>query len=153
MINRRKENLFKGLVSFATILSMLFLVFIVYFISGESWNFFKEYGVLSLISDEKWRPVASEPSFSIVAIIMGTLYTSALAVAIALPVGIGSALFIAIKLKGRRKEMAKNTIGMLSGIPSVVYGFIGLLVVVGFLKKDSQCLQAKVCWLGVSCWL
>lgn len=136
MGNRTKESIFRIAVSLVAASSLLFLLFIVYFIARESWNFFQKIDIASFVFGAKWRPVSKDPAFGIFPIIMATLYTSAVALAISLPIGVGSGLFIAIKLSGEKRELVKSTIGMLSGIPSVVYGFIGLLVVVRFFETS-----------------
>ena len=73
-------------------------------------------------------------NLSILNIILGTLYVSFTAIIIALPIGIGTGLLLCVYVNGRWKTITRGIIDILAGIPSVVYGFIGLLVIVKFFE-------------------
>ncbi len=68
-------------------------------------------------------------------IILATLYIAVLGVLIALPIGIGSSLFLACMVSKKIRDIIKPFIDILAGIPSVIYGFIGLIVIVKSLEK------------------
>ncbi len=76
------------------------------------------------------------PNLSILSFIVSTIYVTFLAVIIALPIAIGTSIFLANIASKRLRNILKPIIDMLSGIPSVIYGFIGLSVVVKFLRED-----------------
>lgn len=97
---------------------------------------FREINLLEFVSDLDWKPLAKEPQIGILSMILSTFYVSILAVLIALPIGIGCALELAVLENRKLKELFSAILGVLAGIPSVIYGFIGLLVVVKFLEKN-----------------
>lgn len=113
---------------------MLFLV--IFFIARESIIVFKEINLVEFVSGIDWKPLAKEPRVGILPMILSTIYVSILAVLIALPIGIGCALELAVLGNKKLKELFTAILGVLAGIPSVIYGFIGLLVVVKFLEKN-----------------
>lgn len=129
-----ENRIFKYIVSFFTIFSVLILSFIVLFILRESILFFKEVSIIDFILGGKWNPLNSPNTLSIYPIILGTIYVSIIGIVIALPIGVGNAIVLSIYLDGELKRIIKGVIDLLAGIPSVIYGFIGLLVVVKFFE-------------------
>src|SRR5690625_3174330 len=85
---------------------------------------------------KKWLPTASPaPLFGILPLITGTLLVSLLAILIALPLGIGVSIYMSELASERNRKILKPTIELLAGIPSVVYGFFGLVVLVPIVQK------------------
>lgn len=128
------DRVFTQLVKILTICSLLTLVFVIVFIFKESVVFFKAVPVLRFISGRSWNPLLAADNLSILNIILGTLYVSLVAIVLALPIGVGSALLLAGYVKGQLRVVIRGIIDVLAGIPSVVYGFIGLLVLVKFFE-------------------
>ncbi|AFS78719.1 phosphate ABC transporter permease protein PstC [Gottschalkia acidurici 9a] len=131
-----KENIFKYIIRLLTLISLLILVFIIIFIFKESFKFFKEVSILRFITGETWNPLGSPEKLSILPTILGTLYVSLVAITIALPIGIGSSIVISSYIGGSGKIFINLLLDILVGIPSVVYGFIGLIVLVKFLETN-----------------
>jgi phosphate transport system permease protein len=125
---------FSKLIKLLTIFSLLLLAFVVVFIFRESVVFFKEVSVLSFISGRSWNPLLAADNLGIFNIILGTLYVSLVAIILALPIGVGMALLLAGYVEGRVRAIIRGIIDILAGIPSVVYGFIGLLVLVKWFE-------------------
>ena len=128
------DKIFDTVVKLLTLFSLLILVFIIIFILKESIVFFKEVSILKFITGRKWNPLKSPTDLSILNIILGTLYVSFVAIIIALPIGVGAGLLLSIYTSGKWKVITRGIIDILAGVPSVVYGFIGLLVVVKFFE-------------------
>jgi len=85
---------------------------------------------------QKWVPTASPaPQFGVLPLILGTLLVSFVAILIALPLGLGVAIYMSELASERMRRILKPTIELLAGIPSVVYGFFGLAVMVPFLQQ------------------
>ncbi|MDR0438375.1 MAG: phosphate ABC transporter permease subunit PstC, partial [Bacteroidales bacterium] len=85
---------------------------------------------------KKWMPTATpSPQFGVLPLILGTLWVSFIAILIALPLGLGVAIFLAELASERLRKILKPTIELLAGIPSVVYGFFGLVVLVPLVQK------------------
>ncbi|MEL7567509.1 MAG: phosphate ABC transporter permease subunit PstC [Dehalobacterium sp.] len=133
---RKIECFFAFLSKSITLISVLVLFLVIFFIAKESMLVFKEINLLEFVSGLEWRPLANKPLISILPMILSTFYVSTLAVLIALPIGIGCALKLAALENKKLKELFSALLGVLAGIPSVIYGFIGLLVVVKFLEKN-----------------
>jgi phosphate transport system permease protein len=84
----------------------------------------------------EWIPTATPaPLFGVLPLILGTLWVSIFAILIALPLGMGVAIFLSELADERMRKVLKPTIELLAGIPSVVYGFFGLVVLVPIVQK------------------
>lgn len=130
------DIIFKYFVKMVTFFSFLLLTFIIAFILKESLPLFKEVGVIDFIFGLRWYPSSySNPSMGIFNIILATIYIAFLGVMISLPIGIGCSIFLSCVLEEKAKNIVKPYIDILAGIPSVIYGFIGLLLVVKFFEK------------------
>jgi len=129
-----KENVFSLIVKLLTGISLLLLAFIVIFIFKESLVFFKEVSIFKFVSGRTWNPLGSPDKLSILPIILGTIYVSLIGILIALPIGVGSAVVLSSYTNQKVKRVARSVIDILAGIPSVVYGFVGLLVLVKFFE-------------------
>jgi len=135
-MNRLKNNLFKYITRILTAFSLLLLSFIILFILKESIVFFKEVPIIDFIFGRKWNPLDSADKLSIYPIILGTIYVSLIGIIIALPIGVGNAIVLSTYTNGEFKRIMRTLIDILAGIPSVIYGFIGLLVLVKFFEVN-----------------
>ena len=93
-----------------------------------------------LISDfftgKEWMPTSTpSPQFGVLPLILGTLWVSIVSILIALPLGLGVAIYISELAAERMRKILKPTIELLAGIPSVVYGFFELVVIVPMIQK------------------
>ena len=120
---------------FIALFSLLLLSFIILFIFKESISFFKEVSILKFISGSTWNPLQSPDTLSILNIILGTIYVSIVAIFIALPIGVGCAVLLAGYMKGTSRIVVRGIIDVLAGVPSVIYGFIGLMVLIRFFER------------------
>ena len=120
-----------------TLATVLLLAFLIWFIFRESMPAIREVGLKELLTGSQWRPLiySGEPSFGMRNMILSTLYVSVLAVLFALIIGVGCALFLACRATERQRTAIMPYIDLLASIPSVVYGFIGLYIVVKFFEK------------------
>ena len=85
---------------------------------------------------KEWIPTATpSPQFGVLPLILGTLWVSIFAVLIALPLGLGVAIYMSELASERIRKLLKPAIELLAGIPSVVYGFFGLVVLVPLIQK------------------
>lgn len=84
--------------------------------------------------DYVWQPVAQHPKYSLLPLFVGTLKATIIALLIAVPLGVGSALFVSEVAPGWMREVVKPTIELLAGIPSVVIGFFCLMVLADWLQ-------------------
>lgn len=133
-MKEKGDKAFKYTVGFFTIVSLLMLSFIILFISKESMVFLEKVSIVNFIFGRSWNPLGSPDKLSIYPIILGTLYVSIIGVFVALPLGVGNALVLSCYTGGKTKKIIRGIIDILAGIPSVIYGFMGLLVLVKFFE-------------------
>ncbi|PKN90338.1 MAG: phosphate ABC transporter permease subunit PstC [Chloroflexi bacterium HGW-Chloroflexi-7] len=112
--------------------SILFVGLILVFLLKEGLPALKDVPLASIFS-VRWYPI--EGLFGILPLIFGTLLVTLSATLIALPFGLGTAIFISEVAPRWIKEILKPIVEILAGIPSVVLGFIGILVIVPFFRK------------------
>ncbi|MBJ6363782.1 phosphate ABC transporter permease subunit PstC [Paenibacillus sp. GCM10012307] len=123
-----------------TLLCIFFLIVtifsMVYFVAskGISTFFLPNVNLLDFLTGLKWAPEGSPPAFGALPFIVGSFTTSILAALIAAPLGICAAIFMTEIMPGVGRRYLQPVIELLAGIPSVVYGFIGLSVLVPFLR-------------------
>ena len=108
---------------------VLSVVLIFAFLIRESLPFFQQRSIPSLLFGPKWYPLEPSDTFGALPLILGTLLTTFIAVAIALPLGILCAVFLGEMAPSRLKIWLKSAVEILAGIPSVVIGFIGAALI------------------------
>ncbi|QSZ68208.1 phosphate ABC transporter permease PstA [Methanofollis aquaemaris] len=116
--------------SFAT----LTVFFILLFLLNNALPLFATVSPIEFLTGGTWNPTGAVPSYGIWPLIVGTLLVTLGAMVIAVPLGIGSAVCLAELAPPRVKAVAKPAIELLAGIPSVVYGFFGLIVLTDWLR-------------------
>lgn len=106
-------------------------------------------GLWDFLSGKSWNPTGSPPSYGALPLIIGTLLVTLGAMIIAIPLGIGSAIFISEIAPPKARAFFKSGIELLAGIPSVVYGFFGLIVLTDWLRTTFNKPSGE-CWLAGS---
>ncbi|WP_246188100.1 phosphate ABC transporter permease subunit PstC [Paenibacillus tengchongensis] len=126
----------RSYMSLCVLLLVVIIVSMVYFVASKGLaNFFS--GKVSLsefFGGTKWAPDAETPSYGALPFISGSFLVTLLAALIASPLSICAALFMTEIVPSWGKKLLQPVIELLSGIPSVVYGFVGLSVIVPFLR-------------------
>ena len=92
-------------------------------------------GLPEFILGREWSPSDTPPAFGILPMILGSIYVTAGAVAIGVPVGIFTAVFMARICPRPLYKVLKPSVDLLAGIPSVIYGFFGLVTIVPLVRK------------------
>lgn len=132
---RIKERLIEG----ALFLSALFSVFVTFGIVAvlffETYEFFKEVSVVEFLTDRQWTPLFTEKHFGILPLFTGTFLTTVIAVVLALPVGLVSAIYLSEYASNRLRTIIKPALEILAAVPTVVYGYFALLLVTPLLQK------------------
>jgi len=118
------------LVFLGGISAIVFIVGIFVFISKEGFGFLAgEFNFREFFFSPNWRPTSeSKETFGILALVAGTASVTGLAMLVAIPFSLGTAVFIAEFSHGKTREFLKITVELLAAIPSVVWGFIGLAI-------------------------
>ena len=128
----RDKILHLGLMLFACI-SILSLFFIVFFLLFESWTIIQSTSFASYFIDENWHPTDGE--YLLLPMIAGSLFIMAGAMLLSVPIGIFTALLWQFYAPRWFSVLLERIIEILSGIPSVVYGFWGIVIIVPLLAK------------------
>ncbi|MBE6906201.1 MAG: phosphate ABC transporter permease subunit PstC [Ruminococcaceae bacterium] len=115
--------------------SILAVVLICLFLFANGIPAMKEIGLGSFLLGRDWSPSNVPPSFGIFPMILGSIYVTGGAVLVGVPVGILTAIFLARFCPKAPYQVLKPAVELLAGIPSVVYGFFGLVVIVPLVRK------------------
>jgi len=108
---------------------------IVFVLVVESAGFFREVSLRECVTDRMWAPLFAEPRFGIRPLVGGTLVTTGIALAVALPLGTISAIYLSEFAPFRFREVVKPMLELLSAVPTVVYGYFALLFVAPLLQR------------------
>ncbi len=127
-------KLAKGVLFFCASLSVILVILMTVMIFKEGLPIFKIAGMKDFLLGSDWYPTAAEPSYGIFPMIIGSLYVTFLALLIGLPIGLLTAIFISEIASPKISRLLQQAVEILSGIPSVVYGFFGLTVIVPFVR-------------------
>lgn len=128
------ERLIEAVLFSAAALSVLTTLGIVYILVSESIQFFARVSIVDFLTDTQWTPLFDDAHFGIMVLISGTLVSSLVALAVAVPVGTVIAIYLSEFAESRVREIAKPILELLGGIPTIVYGYFALLVVTPILQ-------------------
>ena len=118
-------------------LSILITVGIVAVLLFEALTFFGEVTFWEFITGTRWTPLFSSKQFGVLALVAGTTLTALLAMLVALPLGLLSAIYLSEYAPDRIRRLVKPILEVLAGIPTVVYGYFALLFVTPILRGIS----------------
>ena len=125
------ENLFM-VCAFVSVLAVAIITFFIFY-SGLPGMI--EIGIFDFIFGTDWSPVYADGGFGILPMILGSIYATAGAIIIGVPVGLFTAVMLSRIAPKWLSRIMRPAIELLAGIPSVVYGFFGLMVIVPFVQK------------------
>lgn len=125
---RSGERFIEGWILLAGILAIVILLGIVFFLIREGAPIFLHTNPWQFFSGAKWYPVSEPPTFGILPFLVSTMIVTMVSTAIAIPIGIACAAYLAEVASPRVRNMVKPLVELLAGIPSVVMGFIGLMI-------------------------
>ncbi len=94
-----------------------------------------EVGLVDILFSTKWAPTAAEPSYGILYVILTSIIGTSLAILIGVPIGVMTAVFLAETAPKRLAGIVKPAVELLAGVPSVVYGLLGILILNPFIYK------------------
>lgn len=137
MDKRRLEAIGKTVAGVCIAVMVVLVVSLIFMVAQRGLATFLSDGVsvFEFLGGTTWAPNASEPSYGALPMIVGSFSVSLLGTLIALPVSIGSAIFVAEIAPGFGRKFFQPVIELLTGIPSVVYGLIGLTVIVAWTRS------------------
>ena len=127
-----KESFARGLFIVAACISILAVLLICVFLFTNGLPGMFKIGVLDFLTGTKWKP--GNDIYGILPMILGSVYVTAGALIIGVPAGLLTAIFLSRFASGRPAKMMRSAVSLLAGIPSVVYGFFGLVVIVPLIR-------------------
>lgn len=128
-----KETGMRLLFALCACISILAVVLICWFLFSNGIPAIGETGADKFLLGERWKPL--EKQFGIFPMIIGSIYVTAGAVLVGVPIGILCAVFLARFCPPRLHRLLKPAVDLLAGIPSIVYGFFGLVVIVPLVQS------------------
>jgi phosphate transport system permease protein len=132
---RQRERLIVAAMFLAAASSVLVTIGIVGTLVYESASFFRQVPLVKFLTDTVWTPLFDNPRYGILPLLAGTLLSTLVALAVAVPLGLTVAIYLSEFAHPRLREWVKPALEMLSGVPTVVYGFFALLFVTPLLQK------------------
>ncbi len=135
MTSRIREIVIKNLFAFLAFLSVLLLGLIVMFLFREGLPIFSQVSLKQFLFGTAWYPTYTPPEYGIWPLIIGSLIVTVLASLIAVPFGLLSAIYISEIAPARIKEILKSVIELLAGLPSVVLGFFGMVLLAPWMQE------------------
>jgi phosphate ABC transporter permease protein PstC len=106
-----------------------------------AWGFFREVPVLEFLFGTRWAPRFADASFGVLPLVTATLWTTVIALVVAVPLGLGAAVYLAEYARPRVRRVLKPILEILAGIPTVVYGLFALQFVQTVVLRDVLALQ------------
>lgn len=134
-MKRFKETFMKGVFFVAALASILAVALICLFLFANGIPAMGKIGLFDFLLGQNWAPQDNPASFGILPMILGSIYITAGAIIIGVPIGILTAIFMARFCPKGLYRILHPAVELLAGIPSVVYGFFGLMVLVPFVRE------------------
>ncbi|MFR9296678.1 MAG: phosphate ABC transporter permease subunit PstC [Aedoeadaptatus pacaensis] len=117
-----------------SLLSVFSSIVICYFIFKNGVPFILQTGIAKFLLGTDWKPTASPASFGILPMIVGSVYVTIGSIIVGVPIGVLTAVFMAFYCPDRLYKILKPAVNLMAGIPSIIYGFFGLMVFVPIVR-------------------
>jgi phosphate transport system permease protein len=134
-LSRIKERIIESLLLLAAFSSVAITLGIVGILVYESSSFFAHVSIKEFFTDTLWTPLFASPRFGILPLVTGTLVTTGVALAVALPIGTIVAIYLSEFAPAAVREIIKPALELLSAVPTVVYGYFALQFMSPLLQK------------------
>ncbi|MBP2627480.1 MAG: phosphate transporter rane protein 1, PhoT family [Firmicutes bacterium] len=135
MIHDRKDKLLQTCGVVSTLFTVTILLSIYAFIAGESLPIWRDEGILSILLSNDWQPLSNPPQVGFLTMVVSTLWSALGAMLIATPFGIFCGVFLSEYAPAWLSSILRAVLYMLTGVPSVVYGFLGASMIVPWYEK------------------
>jgi phosphate transport system permease protein len=131
---RYGEAVIKGLLFLCALVSVATTIGILVALLGPTIDFFGEVGIWEFFTGTRWAPLFQPQDFGVLPLVIGTLTTTFWACLVALPFGLGAAIYLSEYARDRTRRYLKPALEVLAGIPTVVYGYFALTFFTPLLK-------------------
>ena len=135
MSTRRGERVIETLLFLCALLSVGTTAGIIVVLAVETVAFLREVPVLEFLTGTEWTPLFANPKFGVLPLILGTALVSTIALAVAVPTGLLSAIYLSEYAPDRARRVVKPVLEILAGVPTVVYGYFALTFVTPLLQQ------------------
>ena len=132
-----KEKFGEIVFLISAIMSILLIILITFFIFRSGIDFVNKYGLIKFITGNKWAPTAKPAFFGIGPMIVGSIIVTVLSAIIAIPFGLAVSIFMAYYSK-KSYNFFNGLINLMAAIPSIIYGFFAMMVLVPFISKTFK---------------
>ena len=129
------ERLIEALLLACGLLAIAITAGIVVVLATQAYAFFSEVSFAAFFLDTVWTPLFTDRHFGIWPLVAGTLLTTAIAMAVALPFGLMAAIYLSEYAAPRTRRVLKPALEFLAGVPTIVYGYFALTIVTPFLQR------------------
>ena len=151
---RAFENFVYGIFLILGLITVGFVLLITVYLVIAGIPAIREIGVLNFLFNTKWASTASEPSYGILPFILTSVYGTAGAIILGVPVGFLTSVYLAKLAPEKIRTAVSGAVSLLAGIPSVVYGLVGMMVLVPSIRKlfhipDGASLFAAIIVLAI----
>mgnify|MGYP001558786651 CR=1 FL=1 len=130
-----KEKIIASLLALCALLTVLTTVGILWVLASEAFLFFSQVSIVEFFTDTQWTPLFADKHFGILPLLSGTMLTSFIAIAVALPIGLTIAVYLNEYAHEKFRTIIKPILELLAAVPTVVYGFFALTVVTPFFQS------------------
>jgi phosphate transport system permease protein len=132
---RLKAWIIEKLLFISAIISIFTTIAILGVLLAEAVDFFQHVSIIEFFTGTKWTPLFQPQNFGILPLVWGTILVTIIALAVAIPFGLGSAIFLSEYAPEKLRKILKPILEVLAGIPTVVYGYFALTFVTPFLQN------------------
>jgi len=130
-----RERIIEFILMLAALSAVATTVAIVSILIYESLGFFEHVSIVEFLTDTQWTPLFEDAHYGILPLVTGTLTTSFIALAVAIPIGTVGAIYLSEFASHKTREVVKPILELLVGVPTVVFGYFALLFVTPMLQK------------------
>lgn len=127
--SRPAEKIVLGIFRVASLLTVLITAAILVALAVPSFSFFAEVPLFEFLFGTRWAPQFADASFGVIPLVTATAWTTVIALSVAVPFGLGAAVFLSEYAHPRVRRTLKPILEILAGIPTVVYGYFALIFV------------------------
>lgn len=129
------ENIIHGVFLMLGLITIAFVLLITVYLVLSGIPAIREIGIFKFLFGKIWASTAAEPSYGILPFILTSVYGTSGAIIIGVPIGFMTAVYLAKLAPKQIKHIMESAVSLLAGIPSVVYGFVGMIVLVPAVRK------------------
>ena len=128
------EDVVKGVLALCALVSVVTTIGIVLALFQPAFEFFREVSLVGFLTGTEWAPLFQPQHFGVLPLVGGTLLVTAIAALVAMPFGLGSAIYLSEYASPRARGVLKPLLEILAGIPTVVFGYFALTFVTPLLR-------------------